>query len=506
MEKNDVLVGKNLEILDVAKTIAKEKGISSEEVLDAMEVAIAKAGRTKYGYELDIRAQIDKESGYIGLYRYREIVDSLESIPSEESINKVSHSELPKDKSHLKTGEFLVDELPPLDFGRIAVQTAKHVIFQKVKEAERVVQFNEFKDKVGEIVNGVVKRVEFGNLIVDLGKGEAVLKKDELLNREIFRRSDRIRAYITEVKFDLKGPQIFLSRAHNNFLVKLFEQEVPEIYDGIIEVKSVSRDPGSRAKIAVFTKEKSIDPVGACVGMRGSRVQAVVNELQGEKIDIVLWSEDIATFIVNALGPAEVEKVVIEEDLKKIDVIVPDEQLSLAIGRKGQNVRLASSLSGWSIDILTASQDSEKRSEEFKNLSKKFIDVLDVDDVIAHLLVTEGFSSIEEVSMVSTNELASIEGFDDDLAKELINRANVHIEKVKKENITLLKAAGMEDYLLKESNIPVEQLLILKENNIVTRDQLADLSSDELIDILHNLDSKNADDIIMESRKHWFKD
>ena len=259
-----------------------------------------------------------------------------------------------------------MEELPPLDFGRIAVQTAKHVIFQKVKEAERVVQFNEFKDKIGEIVNGVVKRVEFGNLIIDLGKGEAILKKDELLNREIFRRSDRIRAYITEVKFDLKGPQIFLSRAHNNFLVKLFEQEVPEIYDGIIEVKSVARDPGSRAKIAVFTKEKSIDPVGACVGMRGSRVQAVVNELQGEKIDIVLWSEDIATFIVNALGPAEVEKVVIEEDLKKIDVIVPDEQLSLAIGRKGQNVRLASSLSGWSIDILTTSQESEKEVKSLK--------------------------------------------------------------------------------------------------------------------------------------------
>ena len=311
------------------------------------------------------------------MYRYREVVESLEEDSeieedTNENINKVLLTDLPKEKSKLKIGEFLVEELPPLDFGRIAVQTAKHVIFQKVKEAERVVQFNEFKDKVGEIVNGVVKRVEFGNLIIDLGKGEAILKKDELLNREIFRRSDRIRAYITEVKFDLKGPQIFLSRAHNNFLVKLFEQEVPEIYDGIIEVKSVARDPGSRAKIAVFTKEKSIDPVGACVGMRGSRVQAVVNELQGEKIDIVLWSEDIATFIVNALGPAEVEKVVIEEDLKKIDVIVPDEQLSLAIGRKGQNVRLASSLSGWSIDILTTSQESEKRSEEFKSLSQGF--------------------------------------------------------------------------------------------------------------------------------------
>ena len=511
LEQNEILIGKNLEILDVAKTIAKEKGITAEEVLEAMEVAIAKAGRTKYGHELDIRAQIDKESGYIGLYRYREVVESLiEDSEIEEdtneNINKVLLTDLPKEKSKLKIGEFLVEELPPLDFGRIAVQTAKHVIFQKVKEAERVVQFNEFKDKIGEIVNGVVKRVEFGNLIVDLGKGEAILKKDELLNREIFRRSDRIRAYITEVKFDLKGPQIFLSRAHNNFLVKLFEQEVPEIYDGIIEVKSVARDPGSRAKIAVFTKEKSIDPVGACVGMRGSRVQAVVNELQGEKIDIVLWSEDIATFIVNALGPAEVEKVVIEEDLKKIDVIVPDEQLSLAIGRKGQNVRLASSLSGWSIDILTTSQESEKRSEEFKSLSKGFIDNLDVDEVIAHLLVTEGFSSIDEVAMVSTDELASIEGFDEELAKELINRAKNFLEKINKENLEKLKSAGVEEFLLNHSGLTTDQLLKLNENKIITRDQLADLSSDELIDILTDLEKSKADQIILESREHWFKD
>ena len=285
----------------------------------------------------------------------------------------------------------------------------------------------------------------------------------------------------------------------------MFEQEVPEIYDGIIEVKSVARDPGSRAKLAVFTKEKTIDPVGACVGMRGSRVQAVVNELQGEKIDIVLWSEDIATFIVNALGPAEVEKVVIEEDLKKIDVIVPDEQLSLAIGRKGQNVRLASSLAGWSIDILTTTQESEKRSEEFKNLSQKFIEELDVDEVIAHLLVTEGFSSIDEVSMVSSDELASIEGFDDDLSSELINRAKSHIEKVKKENLEILKSSGMEDYLVNHNILNVNQLIKLKENNILTRDQLADLSSYELIEILTELDSKKADEVILESRQHWFE-
>ena len=303
----------------------------------------------------------------------------------------------------------------------------------------------------------------------------------------------------------MKGPQIFLSRAHNNFLVQLFQQEVPEIYDGIIEVKSVARDPGSRAKIAVFTKEKSIDPVGACVGMRGSRVQAVVNELQGEKIDIVLWSEDIATFVVNALGPAEVDKVIIEEDLKKIDVIVPDEQLSLAIGRKGQNVRLASSLSGWSIDILTTSQESERRSEEFKNLSQKFIEVLDVDEVIAHLLVTEGFSSIKEIAMVIPNDLASIEGFDNDLSEELINRAKNYLEKEKVENLEMLKKDGMEDYLLSNDIFTTDQLVTLKNNNIKTRDQLADLSSFELMEFLNDIDNEKADEVILESRKHWFE-
>ena len=473
------------------------------EVIEAMEMAIAKAGRTKYGFELDIRAHVDKETGKIGLYRYQEVVEDLEILPSEERINKINISDL-KNKS-LKIGEFLREELPPLDFGRIAVQTAKQVIFQKVKEAEKIMQFNEFKDKVGEIVNGIVKRVEYGNLIVDLGKGEAILRREELLNREVFRRSDRIRAYINEVKHDLKGPQIFLSRAHNNFLVKLFFQEVPEIYDGIIEVKSVARDPGSRAKIAVYTKEKSIDPVGACVGMRGSRVQAVVNELQGEKIDIVLWSEDIATFVVNGLGPAEVDKVIIEEELKKIDVIVPDEQLSLAIGRKGQNVRLASALTGWSIDILTTSQESDRRNEEFKNLSQKFISLLDVDEVIAHLLVTEGFTSLDEIAMVSLEELTSIEGFDENLSKELIQRAKICVEKIRVENLSKLKESGFDDYLLTTKLLDTDQLLKLNENNIKTRDQLADLSNSELIEIFRDMDQDKADEIIMDSRKHWYK-
>ena len=503
MEKNEIKDSLSFDIIDVAKNIAKEKGIEEAEVIEAMEIAIAKAGRTKYGFELDIRAHVDKKTGKIGLFRYQEVVKDVEVLPEEERINKINMSDL-KNKS-LQIGEFLREELPPLDFGRIAVQTAKQVIFQKVKEAEKIMQFNEFKDKVGEIVNGIVKRVEYGNLIVDLGKGEAILRREELLNREVFRRSDRIRAYINEVKHDLKGPQIFLSRAHNNFLVKLFFQEVPEIYDGIIEVKSVARDPGSRAKIAVYTKEKSIDPVGACVGMRGSRVQAVVNELQGEKIDIVLWSEDIATFVVNALGPAEVDKVIIEEDLKKIDVIVPDEQLSLAIGRKGQNVRLASALSGWSIDILTTSQESDRRNEEFKNLSQKFISLLDVDEVIAHLLVTEGFTSLDEIAMVSLEELTSIEGFDENLSKELIQRAKICVEKVRIENLSMLKDSGFDDYLLTTKLLDTDQLIKLNENNIKTRDQLADLSNSELIEIFKDMDQDKADEIIMDSRKHWYK-
>ncbi len=503
MEKNEIKDSLSFDIIDVAKNIAKEKGIDEVEVIEAMEMAIAKAGRTKYGFELDIRAHVDKETGKIGLYRYQEVVEDVEILPSEERINKINITDL-KNKS-LKIGEFLKEELPPLDFGRIAVQTAKQVIFQKVKEAEKIMQFNEFKDKVGEIVNGIVKRVEYGNLIVDLGKGEAILRREELLNREVFRRSDRIRAYINEVKHDLKGPQIFLSRAHNNFLVKLFFQEVPEIYDGIIEVKSVARDPGSRAKIAVYTKEKSIDPVGACVGMRGSRVQAVVNELQGEKIDIVLWSEDIATFVVNGLGPAEVDKVIIEEELKKIDVIVPDEQLSLAIGRKGQNVRLASALTGWSIDILTTSQESDRRNEEFKNLSQKFISLLDVDEVIAHLLVTEGFTSLDEIAMVSLEELTSIEGFDENLSKELIQRAKICLEKIRVENLSKLKESGFDDYLLTTKLLDTDQLLKLNENNIKTRDQLADLSNSELIEIFRDMDQDKADEIIMDSRKHWYK-
>ena len=495
-----------VDLLDIAKNIAKEKGIEAEEVLGAMENAIAKAGRTKYGQEFDIRAHVDRDTGKIGLFRYLEVVESIESEPDEEKVNKIDLKDAHVKNKELKIGDFLVDQLPQIDFGRIAVQTAKQVIVQKVKEAERSMQYSQFKDKVGEIVNGIVKRVEYGNVVVDLGRAEALLKREELLNRETFRRSDRVRAYIMDVREELKGPQIFLSRAHNQFLVKLFTQEVPEIYDGIIEVKSVARDPGSRAKIAVFSKEKSIDPVGACVGMRGSRVQAVVNELQGEKIDIVLWSEDIATFVVNALGPAEVDKVIIEEELNKIDIIVPDEQLSLAIGRRGQNVRLASSVTGWDIDILTISQESDRRNEELKRISQIFISGLDVDEVIAHLLVTEGFSSVEDVSMVTSEELSSIEGFDENLANELKERAKVFLKKTEEEDLKKIKSMGIEDYLIKETPFNPKQLITLVEKDVKTRNDLADLSSDELVEIIgsNSLEQKKADEIIIDARKHWF--
>ena len=481
MVENEVTINKNLEILDVAKTIAKEKGINSDEVLEAMEVAIAKAGRTKYGYELDIRASIDKESGYIGLFRYREVVKDIEELDPEERLNKINLDDLPKENSNLEIGQFLVDELPPLDFGRIAVQTAKHVIFQKVKEAERIVQFNEFKDRVGEIVNGVVKRVEFGNLIVDLGKGEAILKKDELLNREIFRRSDRIRAFITEVKHDLKGPQIFLSRAHNNFLVKLFEQEVPEIYDGVIEVKSVARDPGSRAKIAVYTIEKSIDPVGACVGMRGSRVQAVVNELQGEKIDILSWTDDIASFVVKALQPAEVQKVVLYEGEQRLEVVVPEEQLSLAIGRRGQNVRLASSLCGWDIDILTEDQESERRQKEFQERTNLFMEALDVDELLSQLLVTEGFTDINELAFVDLKEISNIAGFDEDTAEEIQARATDFLNKENKELEEKCNELGIADDLLEIEDLSLKMIVTLGENDVKTLEDFAYCSSDDLL-------------------------
>src|SRR5579864_4667396 len=412
------------ELLQVADTVARDKGIDRDEVLQAMEQAIQKAGRSKYGLEYDIRAEIDRKNGEIKLMRFREVAD-----PVANEATQITLTEAKQLNPEAEVGDFLTDPLPPIDFGRIAAQTAKQVIVQRVRDAERQRQYKEFKDRVGEIVNGLVKRVEFGNVVVDLGRAEAILRRDELLPRESFRQGERVRAYIYDVRQEVRGPQIFLSRTHPQFMAKLFAQEVPEIYDGIIEIKAVARDPGSRAKIAVISNDSGIDPVGACVGMRASRVQAVVAELHGEKIDIIPWSQDPATFVVNALAPAEVAKVVMDEEQRRIEVVVPDDQLSLAIGRRGQNVRLASQLTGWDIDILTEFENSKGTTEEFRTRSQLFIDALDIDDVIAHLLVTEGFTSLEEVAYVSLDDLAGIEGFDADIATELQSRARAALER-----------------------------------------------------------------------------
>jgi N utilization substance protein A len=373
-----------MELLQVADVVSREKGIERDEVLVAMEQAIQKAGRAKYGHEHDIRAHIDRKSGQVVLQRWLQVAD-----PVENEFTQITLKAARKSDPEIEVGGFLVDDLPPIEMGRIAAQTAKQVIVQKVREAERHRQFEEYKDRVGEVISGIVKRVEYGNVTVDLGRTEAMLRRDESLPREHFKNGDRVRAYIYDVREEQRGPQIFLSRTHPLFMAKLFTQEVPEIYDGVIEIKSVARDPGSRAKIAVVSNDSGIDPVGACVGMRGSRVQAVVGELQGEKIDIIPWSQDPATFVVNALAPAEVAKVVLDEDNHRMDVVVPDEQLSLAIGRRGQNVRLASMLTGWDIDILTEKEESERRQQELATRTALFTEALAVDDVIAHLLVTD---------------------------------------------------------------------------------------------------------------------
>ncbi|ALG70333.1 transcription elongation factor NusA [Azospirillum thiophilum] len=495
-----------MELLQVADAVAREKNIDRDEVLEAMEQAIQKAGRSKYGHEHDIRARIDRKTGDIHLTRHLEVVEAVE--------NEATQVTLPyalRRKPGAKLGDFLVDPLPPIDFGRIAAQTAKQVIVQKVRDAERKRQFNEYKDRNGEIVNGLVKRVEYGNVTVDLGRAEAILRRDELLPREHFKNGDRVRAYIYDVREEPRGPQIFLSRTHPMFMAKLFAQEVPEIYDGIIEIRAVARDPGSRAKIAVHSNDSSIDPVGACVGMRGSRVQAVVGELQGEKIDIIPWSGEAATFVVNALAPAEVAKVVLDDDNHRIEVVVPDDQLSLAIGRRGQNVRLASMLTGWDIDILTEQEESERRSEEIHNRSGLFMKALDVDDVIAHLLVAEGFTSVEEIAFVETEELAEIEGFDESVADELKQRALAFLEVQDEQANERRLELGVEDIVAELTGFSAMQLVKLGENGVKTLDDLADLAGDELVEILGKDGAKDAPSeeeanaIIMAARAHWFE-
>ncbi|MCP4330485.1 MAG: transcription termination/antitermination protein NusA [Alphaproteobacteria bacterium] len=492
-----------LELLQVADAVAREKSIERDEVLEAMEQAIQKAARSKYGHELDIRATINRQTGEISLFRYREVAEEIENESTQLTPEEAAGIEAGKE-----IGDFIIDPLPPVDFGRIAAQTAKQVIVQKVREAERERQYAEYKDRVSEIVTGVVKRVEFGNVMVDLGRGEAVLRREEVIPREMLRNGDRVRAYIFDVRREQRGPQIFLSRTHPEFMSKLFALEVPEIYDSIIEIRAVARDAGSRAKIAVISNDGSIDPVGACVGMRGSRVQAVVGELQGEKIDIIPWSNDPATFVVNALAPAEVVKVVLDEEANRIEVVVPDDQLSLAIGRKGQNVRLASQLSGWDIDIMTEAEESERRQEEFRVRSQLFIDALDIDDVIAHLLVTEGFTSVEEVAYVPVEEMSNIEGFDEDVASELRDRARRYLDEQNAIFESRRQELGVSDELAASEGLTPAMLVALGDAGIKTLDDLGDLASDELIEVLpvDTVTTEDANKIIMAARAHWFED
>ncbi|GBQ35784.1 transcription elongation factor NusA [Komagataeibacter saccharivorans NRIC 0614] len=489
------------ELLLVADAVAREKSIDREEVLEAMEQAIQKAGRAKYGHEKDIRATIDRKTGDVRLSRWTEAVEAVENEETQIPLYIAR-----KFKPEIQLGEYLIDPLPPIDFGRIAAQTAKQVIVQRVREYERRRQFNDFKDRVGEIVNGTIKRTEYGNLLVEIGDAEALLRRDELIPRESFRNSDRVRAYIYDVRDEPRGPQIFLSRTHPAFLAKLFAQEVPEIYDGIIEIKAVARDPGSRAKMAVISRDASIDPVGACVGVRGRRVQEVVKELQGEKIDIIPWSPQAATFVVNALAPAEVSKVVMDEEAGRVEVVVPDDQLSLAIGRRGQNVRLASQLTRWDIDILTEAEESERRQEEFRRRSNLFVEALDVDDVIAGLLVTEGFHSIEELAFADPDELANIEGFDEDVAGELVRRAEGYLAGQEEELDNKRRELGVTDDIAVLGVFTNQMLVTLGEKGVKTLDDLADLAGDELVEILGSdaIDEDAANEIIMAARAHWF--
>ena len=466
-----------LELLQIAKAVADEKSIDKEIVLEAIEEAIQKAARMRYGAELDIRAKLDPVTGEQSL---RRVVTVMEDEEIENDATQTNLATAKLDHPEAEIGYEISTPLPPLEFGRVQAQMSKQIIMGKIRDAERARQYAEFKDRVGEIINGIVKRVEYGHIIVDLGRAEGVIRRDQALPRENVKGGDRIRAYIMDVREEPRGSQIFLSRAHPQFMAQLFAQEVPEVYEGIIQIVAVARDPGSRAKIAVYSNDGSIDPVGACVGMRGSRVQAVVNELQGERIDIIPFTEDAATFIVNALQPAEVAKVVIDEANDRIEVVVPDEQLSLAIGRRGQNVRLASQLSGWAIDILTEEQESERRQIEFKERSELFMTGLDVDEMIAQLLVSEGFETMEEVGYVALEDLTSIEGFDDETAEELQTRAREYLEKLAQEQDESRKAAGVQDDVLDIEGVTLPMAVEFGKNEVLTVEDVAGLVPDDL--------------------------
>ncbi len=475
-----------LELLQIADAVAREKAIDKEIVISAMANAIEKAAKSRYGQETNVHVNVDSKTGDINLKRLLEVVETVEDYTTQIAL------ELARDKEpSVELGDYISEPLPPMDFGRIAAQSAKQVIVQQVRDAERDRQFDEFKDRVGEILNGTVKRVEYGNVIVDLGRGEAIIRRDETIPRENFRYGDRVRAYLYDVRREQRGPQIFLSRTHPQFMTKLFTMEVPEIYDGIIEIKSVARDPGSRAKIAVISNDSSIDPVGACVGMRGSRVQAVVGELQGEKIDIIPWSPESTSFIVNALQPAEVAKVVLDEEAERIEIVVPDDQLSLAIGRRGQNVRLASQLTGWDIDIMTEHEESERRQAEFETSANAFIEALNVDEMVAQLLASEGFSTVEEIAYVEMLEIASIEGFDDETAEELQARAREFLERQETELDNERKSLGVEDSLREIDGLTTQMMVKLGKEEIKSLDDFAGCAADDLIGWNERKDGEN---------------
>ena len=510
------------ELIAIANSVASEKMIDKAIVIEAMEDAIQRAARARYGAENDIRAKLDPDSGDLRLWRVVEVVETVEDY-----FKQVDLKQGQKLKKDAVIGDFIVDPLPAIDLGRIDAQSAKQVIFQKVRDAERERQYEEYKDRVGEIITGVVKSVEFGHVVVNLGRAEGVIRRDQQIPREVVRVGDRIRSVVLNVRRENRGPQIFLSRAHPEFMKKLFAQEVPEIYDGVITIMAAARDPGSRAKIGVISRDSSIDPVGACVGMKGSRVQAVVQEMQGEKIDIIPWSEDTATFVVNALQPAQVARVVIDEEEERIEVVVPDDQLSLAIGRRGQNVRLASQLTGKAIDIMTEADASEKRQKEFVARSEMFQNELDVDETLSQLLVAEGFAELEEVAYVSVEELASIEGFDEDLAAELQSRAQEALDRREAAAREERQALGVEDALADMPHLTEAMLVTLGKAGIKTLDDLADLATDELIakkrvdqrrrksetsedkgGILsaYGLNEEQGNEIIMAARAHWFEE
>ncbi|PXW67040.1 transcription termination factor NusA [Methylobacterium sp. B4] len=471
-----VVSANRLELLQIADAVAREKVIDRQIVIEAMEEAIAKAARSRYGAETDVHAEIDPKSGALRLSRHLLVVDQVEN-----DAREITLAQAQRYNPGALVGDVISDTLPPFDFGRVAAQSAKQVIVQKVRDAERARQYEEYKDRIGEILNGVVKRVEYGNVIVDLGRGEGIVRRDEMIPRETFRPGDRIRSYLFDVRSEVRGPQIFLSRSHPQFMAKLFGQEVPEIYDGIVEVKAVARDPGSRAKIAVISRDSSIDPVGACVGMRGSRVQAVVGELQGEKIDIIPWSEDQATFIVNALQPAEVVKVVLDEEADRIEVVVPDDQLSLAIGRRGQNVRLASQLTGWDIDILTEAEESERRQKEFAERTQSFMEALDVDETVGQLLAAEGFRNVEEIAYVDVAELSGIQGLDEETGAEIQARAQDYLARIEQEQDDRRRELGVEDELREIDGITTAMMVALGENEVKSVEDLAGCATDDLV-------------------------